>query len=119
MTAVGAIGAFTVVAVLSTLTLISIGRRPELTLLRRAGAARAQLRRMLHAEAAAIALTGLAVGLAVALVPLLAFSLSFAGTLPYLPPVQLALIVGVVGATALAGTLPPVRRVLRGRYPTG
>ncbi|ARX83887.1 ABC transporter permease [Streptomyces alboflavus] len=119
VTAVGAIGAFTVVAVLSTLTLISIGRRPELTLLRRAGAARAQLRRMLHAEAAAIALTGLAVGLAVALLPLLAFSLSFAGTLPYLPPVQLALIVGVVGATALAGTLPPVRRVLRGRYPTG
>ncbi|WP_405664457.1 ABC transporter permease [Streptomyces sp. RK9] len=119
VTAVGAIGAFTVVAVLSTLTLISIGRRPELTLLRRAGAARAQLRRMLHAEAAAIALTGLAVGLAVALLPLLAFSLSFAGALPYLPPVQLALIVGVVGATALAGTLPPVRRALRGRYPTG
>ncbi|MBJ3811473.1 ABC transporter permease [Streptomyces flavofungini] len=118
-TAVGAIGAFTVIAVLSTLTLISIGRRPELTLLRRAGAARAQLRRMLRTEAAAVALTGVAVGLAVALIPLLAFSLSVAGSLPYLPPVHLALIVGVVGVTALAGTLPPVWRVLRGRYPTG
>ncbi|MFH8986507.1 FtsX-like permease family protein [Streptomyces sp. NPDC017940] len=117
--AVGAIGAFTVIAVLSTLSLIAVGRRPELTLLRRAGAARSQLRRMLRAEAAAVAVTGLVVGAAVALVPLLAFSLAFAGALPYLPPVQGALIVGVVAATALAGTVPPVRRVLRGRYPTG
>ncbi|WJV48366.1 ABC transporter permease [Streptomyces flavofungini] len=117
--AVGAIGAFTVVAVLSTLTLISVGRRPELALLRRAGAARAQLRRMLHAEAAAIAFTGLVVGAAAALVPLLAFSLSFTGTLPHLPPVQAFLIVTVVAATALAGTVPPLWRVLRGRYPTG
>ncbi|WP_225882272.1 FtsX-like permease family protein [Streptomyces aureocirculatus] len=117
--AVGAIGAFTVIAVLSTLSLIAVGRRPELTLLRRAGAARSQLRRMLHAEAAAVAVTGLVVGAAVALVPLLAFSLAFAGALPYLPPAQAALIVGVVAATALAGTVPPVRRVLRGRYPTG
>lgn len=118
-TAVGAIGAFTVVAVLSTLTLIGVGRRPELTLLRRAGAARAQLRRMLHAEAAAIALTGLTVGAAAALVPLLAFSLAFTGALPHLPATQVILIVTVVAATTLAGTVPPLWRVLRGRYPTG
>ncbi|QIB45470.1 ABC transporter permease [Streptomyces aureoverticillatus] len=117
--AVAAIGAFTAIAVLSTLTLIAVGRRPELTLLRRAGAARAQLHRMLHAEAAATALTGLTVGAAVALVPLLAFSLAFTGTLPHLPPTQAILIVTVVAATTVAGTVPPVRRVLRGRYPTG
>ncbi|MGA4841562.1 FtsX-like permease family protein [Streptomyces sp. G45] len=116
---VAAIGAFTVIAVLSTLTLIGVGRRPELTLLRRAGAGRAHLRRMLRLEAAATALTGLTVGTAVALVPLLAFSLTAAGTLPYLPPTQALLVVTVIALTTWAGTMGAARRVLRGRYPTG
>ncbi|MBI0300757.1 ABC transporter permease, partial [Streptomyces sp. PRKS01-29] len=105
---VAAIGAFTVIAVLSTLALIATGRRPELRLLRLAGAGRGQLRRMLRLEAAATVVTGLVVGAAVASVPLLAFSAATAGTLPYLPPVQAAAIVSVVVATAAAGSLPPV-----------
>ncbi|OON75590.1 FtsX-like permease family protein [Streptomyces tsukubensis] len=115
--AVGAIGGFTVIAVLSTLSLIMIGRAPELRLLRLAGAGRRQLRRMLGFEAAATALTGLVVGAAVASVPLLAFSVATAGSMPCLPSTQCALIVGVVAVTAWTGTLWPVRRTLRGRWP--
>ncbi|MFD8870487.1 FtsX-like permease family protein [Streptomyces sp. NPDC059590] len=115
--AVSAIGAFTAIAVLSTLSLITIGRRPELRLLRLAGAGRRQLRRMLRLEAGATALTGLAVGAAVASVPLLAFSVAMARTVPYLPPAQALVIVGVVAVTTAAGTLPPSWAALRGRYP--
>ncbi|MFI0716352.1 FtsX-like permease family protein [Streptomyces inhibens] len=115
--AVSAVGAFTVIAVLSTLSLIAIGRRPELRLLRLAGAGRRQLRRMLRLEAAATAVTGLAVGAGVASVPLLAFSLAMARTVPYLPAVQGVLIVVVVAVTTGAGALLPLRETLRGRYP--
>ncbi|MDJ1640027.1 ABC transporter permease [Streptomyces pakalii] len=111
--AVTAIGAFTVIAVLSTLTLIGIGRRPALGLLRLVGAGRAQLRGMLCAEAALVAVTGLAVGTVVAAVPLAAFSFATARTLPYLPPFQGLLIVAVVAVTAIAGTLLPGRTALR------
>ncbi|GFE15690.1 hypothetical protein Sgleb_37370 [Streptomyces glebosus] len=113
MAAVSVIGGFTVIAVLSTLSLIAFGRRPELRLLRLAGAGR----RTLRLEAAAMALTGLAVGAAVATVPLLAFSLGVARTVPYLPPVPAVVLVAVVAATTGAGTLLPARAVLRGRYP--
>ncbi|MEU7582701.1 FtsX-like permease family protein [Streptomyces sp. NPDC041068] len=115
--ALGAVGGFTVIAVLSTLTLITIGRRPELCLLRLAGAGRRQLRHMLRLEAAATALTGLVVGAAVAALPLLAFSLAMAHSLPHLAAGQAALIVTVVAATTAAGTVIPARRVLRGRHP--
>lgn len=115
--AVAAIGGFTAIAVLSTLSLIALGRRPELRLLRLAGAGRGALRRMLRLEAAAMAATGLAVGPAVASVPLLAFSLAVARTVPYLPAVAAVLIIAVVAGTAGAGTMLPLRAVLRGPYP--
>ncbi|AZS73180.1 ABC transporter permease [Streptomyces lydicus] len=115
--AVAAIGGFTVIAVLSTLSLIALGRRPELRLLRLAGAGRGALRRMLRLEAAAMAATGLAVGAAVASVPLLAFSLAVARTVPYLPAVAAVLIIAVVAGTTGAGTMLPLRAVLRGPYP--
>ncbi|WP_234314843.1 FtsX-like permease family protein [Streptomyces sp. NRRL F-5135] len=114
---VGAIAGFTVIAVLSTLSLIAVGRRPELRLLRLAGAGRRPLRSMLTLEAAAVALTGLVVGVTVASVPLLAFALALAGSLPYLPPVVGGLVVAVVAVTAVAGTLLPLRPTLRGTYP--
>ncbi|MEU8918692.1 ABC transporter permease [Streptomyces nigrescens] len=115
--AVAAIGGFTVIAVLSTLSLIALGRRPELRLLRLVGAGRGAVRRMLRLEAAATAVTGLAVGAAVASVPLLAFSLAVARTVPYLPAVAAVLIVAVVAGTTGAGTMLPVRAVLREPYP--
>ncbi|MCW2874002.1 MAG: hypothetical protein JWL99_5322 [Streptomyces oryziradicis] len=73
---------------------------------------------MLRLEAAATTVTGLAVGAGVASVPLLAFSVAMARTVPYLPPVQVALIVGVVALTTAAGTMPPLWATLRGRYPS-
>ncbi|WP_309076662.1 FtsX-like permease family protein, partial [Streptomyces sp. ZEA17I] len=111
--AVASIGAFTVIAVLSTLTLIGVGRRPALRLLRLVGAGRSQVRAMLCAEAALVTVAGLMVGAGVAAVPLTAFSFATARTVPYLPPLQGLLIVGVVAVTAAAGTLLPVRRAMR------
>lgn len=115
--AVAAIGGFTVIAVLSTLTLISVGRGPELRQLRLAGADRRRLRRMLLLESAATATVGLSLGTATAALPLLAFALSAAGRLPWLPPGQGALIVAVVVLTTTSATLLPARGALRGRYP--
>ncbi|MGW8667108.1 FtsX-like permease family protein [Streptomyces niveus] len=115
--AVTAIGGFTVIAVLSTLTLISVGRGPELRQLRLAGADRRRLRRMLLLESAATATAGLSLGTATAALPLLAFALSAAGRLPWLPPGQGALIVAVVVLTTTSATLIPALGALRGRYP--
>ncbi|MFD7667979.1 ABC transporter permease [Streptomyces sp. NPDC059788] len=115
--AVAVIGGFTVIAVLSTLTLIMIGRRQEILLLRLVGAGRRQVRRMLRIEAAIVGLAGLVVGAAVAVIPLTALSLPLTGALPYLPPAQAGLIVAAVAATVAAGTLLPMRPALRKRHP--
>ncbi|MET9290384.1 ABC transporter permease [Streptomyces sp. NPDC003077] len=113
--AVGVIGGYTVIAVLSTLSLIMVGRRPELVLLRTVGAGRRQLRRMLCAEATTVILTGLLVGTVTALLPLTAFAVAVIGAPPWMPLAQVCAVVGVVAVTGLAGYLLPVRAVLRGR----
>ncbi|MFI8368697.1 FtsX-like permease family protein [Streptomyces sp. NPDC085466] len=100
---VGAIGALTLLSVLSTLALIGAGRRRELELLRQVGASAGQLRRMLGLEAGFLIAVGLLLGLVVAALPLTAFSWAHTGGLPYLPPVQAALIAGTVAATVTAG----------------
>ncbi|WP_405756720.1 ABC transporter permease [Streptomyces sp. NBC_01420] len=115
--AVGVVGGFTVIAVLSTLVLILIGRRQELVLLRLVGAGRGQIRRMLRIEAAIVAVTGLVVGASAALIPLTTFSLSVTGSPPYLPPAQAGAIVLVVVVTVTAGILLPARPALRRRCP--
>ncbi|MER7043829.1 ABC transporter permease [Streptomyces jumonjinensis] len=115
LVAVASIGALTAVTVLTTLALITTGRRGEFALLRRVGAGRGQLRWMLRAEATAVTLTGLIVGAAVALVPLTAFSLTAADTLPYLPAPHLAAIAAATTLTAFAGVLLPARASLRAR----
>ncbi|MEU8893169.1 FtsX-like permease family protein [Streptomyces sp. NPDC048442] len=117
--AVSVIGVFTVIAVLSTLVLIMVGRRQELVLLRLVGAGRGQVRRMLMTEAALIVLSGLIVGTLAAVIPLAAFSFSLAGSLPYLPPVQAGLIVLTVVVTTFAGCLVPARSALRKKHPAG
>ncbi|MYY11489.1 FtsX-like permease family protein [Streptomyces sp. SID4919] len=112
---VAAIGALTAVTVVTTLALITTGRREEIALLRRVGAERRQIRRMLSAETAVVVLTGLALGAVVALVPLLAFASVLTGSLPWLPPAQLAAIVAATVLTACAGTMLPARPSLRRR----
>ncbi|MCZ1008559.1 hypothetical protein O1L68_19305 [Streptomyces lydicus] len=49
--------------------------------------------------------------------PLLAFSLAMAGTVPSLPLGQAVLVVAVVAVVTGAGTMLPLRVMLRGRYP--
>lgn len=115
--AVAVVGGFTVIAVLSTLVLIVIGRRQELVLLRLVGAGRGQVRRMLRVEAAIVSVTGLGVGALAALIPLTAFSLSVTGSLPCLPPIQMAAIALIVVVTVAAGILLPARPALRRRRP--
>uniref|UniRef100_UPI00117D1BFF FtsX-like permease family protein n=1 Tax=Streptomyces sp. rh34 TaxID=2034272 RepID=UPI00117D1BFF len=104
---VGVIGGFALLAVVSTLALITIGRRGEFRLLRMVGTGRRQLRRMLVLETGLVTFAGLVIGTAVAAVPLTAFAVSLAGTAPYLPPVHYAVVAGAVALAAAAGTLVP------------
>ncbi|MER6526214.1 FtsX-like permease family protein [Streptomyces sp. NPDC001508] len=115
--AVMVVGGFTVIAILSTLVLILVGRREELVLLRLVGAGRRQVRSMLRMEAAIVIVAGLTVGVLAAVIPLTAFSLSVTGSLPYLPPAQAGLIVLVVVTTVAIGFLVPARTALRRRRP--
>ncbi|HEY9372762.1 ABC transporter permease, partial [Streptomyces sp.] len=107
---VAAVGGLTVIAVLSTLVLVTLGRRDEFALLGRVGAARSQVRRMLRVEAAVVTGTGLLLGAAVGALPLTAFAVSMAGTAPYLPSPEAAAIVATVAATAYAGVLLPAKQ---------
>ncbi|MEI5035015.1 ABC transporter permease [Streptomyces sp. S1A(2023)] len=104
---VGVIGGFALLAVVSTLALITVGRRGEFRLLRMVGTGRRQLRRMLVLETGLVTFAGLVIGTAVAAIPLTAFAVSVAGTAPYLPPVHYAVIAGAVALAAAAGTLVP------------
>ncbi|KND37480.1 ABC transporter permease [Streptomyces anulatus] len=115
---VGVIGGFALLAVVSTLALITIGRRGEFRLLRMVGTGRRQLRRMLVLETGLVTFAGLVIGTAVAAVPLTAFAVSMAGTAPYLPPAHYGVIAGAVALAAAAGTLIP-GAVAGGRFVLG
>ncbi|MGC5284594.1 FtsX-like permease family protein, partial [Actinomadura citrea] len=102
-------------AVVSTLTLITVGRKDELRLLRLVGAGRRQLTRMLFLETGLVAVAGLVIGTVVAAIPLSAFAVSMAGTAPYMPPVQYGVLAGAVIVAAAAGTLLPASAARRRR----
>ncbi|MEU6015650.1 FtsX-like permease family protein [Streptomyces sp. NPDC047515] len=104
---VGVIGGFALLAVISTLSLITVGRRAEFRLLRMVGAGRRQVRRMVVLETGLVTVTGLAIGTLVAAVPLVAFAVSTTGSLPYLPPVRYGVLVLAVAVAAGAGTMWP------------
>ncbi|MCX4531822.1 ABC transporter permease [Streptomyces sp. NBC_01669] len=104
---VGVIGGFALLAVVSTLTLITVGRRREFRLLRLVGAGRRQVTRMLFLETGLVAVAGLTIGTAVAAVPLMAFAVSAAGTAPYLEPVRYGVLAGAVLMAAMAGLVIP------------
>ncbi|MFJ2093641.1 FtsX-like permease family protein [Streptomyces sp. NPDC087901] len=107
---VGVIGGFALLAVVSTLALISVGRRPEFHLLRLVGTGRGQLLRMRVLETGLVTVAGLTIGTVVAAIPLLAFALPATGGLPYLPPAQYGLLALAVTAAAALGTLLPGAR---------
>lgn len=104
---VGVIGGFALLAVVSTLSLITVGRRPEFRLLRTVGAGRRQVRRMLVLETGLVAVAGLVIGTLVAAVPLLAFALSVTGSAPYLSPARYGMLALAVTVAAGAGALGP------------
>ncbi|MFJ6434001.1 FtsX-like permease family protein [Streptomyces sp. NPDC091416] len=107
---VAVIGGFALLAVVSTLALISVGRRPEFRLLRLVGTGRGQLLRMRVLETGLVAVAGLAIGTVVAAIPLLAFALPATGGLPCLPPERYGVLAAAVTAAAALGTLFPGTR---------
>jgi putative ABC transport system permease protein len=108
--------AFTSIAVVNTLTMIALQRGRELALLRLVGGTRGQVRSMARWEAALIITIGLGLGLAIAAAALLPLSHALTGGIrPYVPPVQLAAILGVSALLALMALALPTRRALRVR----
>jgi putative ABC transport system permease protein len=107
---------FTSIAVVNTLAMIALRRRRELALLRLVGGTRRQVRSMARWEAALIIAIGLGLGLAIAATALLPLSHALTGSLrPYVPPGQLAAILGVSALLTLVALALPTRRVLRAR----
>jgi putative ABC transport system permease protein len=107
---------FTSIAVVNTLAMIALRRRRELALLRLVGATPRQVRSMARWEAALIIAIGLGLGLAIAATALLPLSHALTGSLrPYVPPGQLAAILGVSTLLTLIALALPTRRVLRTR----
>jgi putative ABC transport system permease protein len=108
--------AFTSIAVVNTLAMIALQRGRELGLLRLVGGTSAQVRAMARWEAGLIVTIGSAVGLAIAATALLPLSHALTGGLrPYVPPGQLAAILGVSALLALLALALPTRRALRSR----
>jgi putative ABC transport system permease protein len=113
---VGIIFAFTSIAVVNTLAMIALQRGRELALLRLVGGTPGQVRSMARWEAALIITIGLGVGLAIAATALLPLSNALTGSLqPYVPPAQLATILGGSAVLALLALALPTRRALRSR----
>jgi putative ABC transport system permease protein len=105
---------FTSIAVVNTLVMIALRRGRELALLQLTGATKRQVRAMARWEAALILAIGLGVGLAIAATALVPLSHALTGTLvPYVPPAQLAAILGASTLLALLALTVPTRRVLR------
>jgi putative ABC transport system permease protein len=113
---VALIFAFSSIAVVNTLTMIGLQRGRELGLLRLVGGTPGQVRSMARWEAALIITIGLGVGLAIAATALLPLSHALTGSLrPYVPPEQLAAILGGSALLALLALALPTRRALRAR----
>ena len=113
---VAIIFAFTSIAVINTLVMIGLGRGRELALLRLAGGTSRQVRSMARWEGALIVTMGLGLGLAIAATALLPLSHALTGSLqPYVPPAQLAAILGGSALLALLALALPTRRALRVR----
>jgi putative ABC transport system permease protein len=112
----GLIFAFTAIAAVNTLAMISLSRGRELALLRLVGATPRQLARMAHWEAGLVVIIGIGLGAAIAGAALLPISQALTGSpMPDLDP---GLLAGILGGTAVLGlvaTLAPTRLALRTR----
>lgn len=115
MALVLALLAFVAVAAGNALVALVGSRRAELALLRRTGATRAQLLRMVAAESALITGTAVAVGLAAVLPALLGVGQGLLGVpVPVLDPAVLA---GLLAVVAAIGLTLPVAAAVRATRP--
>ncbi|MCT9929794.1 ABC transporter permease [Planotetraspora sp. A-T 1434] len=114
--AMGLIIAFTAIAVVNTLAMSVSDRSRELALLRLVGTTRRQVLRMLRLETLTAVLVSVAVGTAISLVTLAAFSVGMTGSAqPYVPMPAYVAVVASAAALAIAATALPARLVLRAR----
>ncbi|MFI5796975.1 ABC transporter permease [Streptomyces sp. NPDC051677] len=117
--AMGLVLAFTAIAVVNTLAMSVSERVREFALLRLAGATRRQVLRMLRTEALSVLLLAAALGTAVALAVLTAFSIGMTGrAAPAVVPLVYATVVAGAGLLALVATALPGRVALRVRAVT-
>ncbi|MEV1063692.1 ABC transporter permease [Streptomyces sp. NPDC050263] len=117
--AMGLVLAFTAIAVVNTLAMSVSERVREFALLRLAGATRRQVLRMLRTEALSVLLLAAALGSAVALAVLTAFSVGMTGrAAPAVVPLAYATVVAGAGLLALVATAVPGRVALRVRAVT-
>src|SRR3954470_10041100 len=113
---VAIIFAFTSIAVVNTLMMIALQRGRVLALLRLVGGTAGQVRAMARWEAGLIVAIGLTLGLVIAAAALLPLSHALTGGLrPYVPPRELAAILGTSALLALLALVLPTRRALRVR----
>ncbi|WP_230194457.1 FtsX-like permease family protein [Streptomyces coriariae] len=111
--AMGLVVAFTAIAVVNTLAMSVAERVREFALLRLAGATRRQVLRMLRTEALAVLLLAVALGSAIALAVLTAFSIGMTGrAAPAVVPLVYAMVVAGAGLLALVATAVPGRVAL-------
>ncbi|MFJ1809703.1 MULTISPECIES: ABC transporter permease [unclassified Streptomyces] len=117
--AMGLVLAFTAIAVVNTLAMSVSERVREFALLRLAGATRRQVLRMLRTEALSVLLLAGALGSAVALSVLTAFSIGMTGrAAPAVVPLAYATVIAGAGLLALIATAVPGRVALRVRAVT-
>ncbi|MER5199085.1 FtsX-like permease family protein [Streptomyces sp. NPDC002755] len=117
--AMGLVLAFTAIAVVNTLAMSVAERVREFALLRLAGATRRQVLRMLRTETLSVLLLAAALGSAIALAVLTAFSIGMTGrAAPAVVPLVYATVVAGAGLLALVATAVPGRLALRVRAVT-
>ncbi|MFF4351312.1 FtsX-like permease family protein [Streptomyces sp. NPDC001530] len=114
--AMGLVLAFTAIAVVNTLAMSVSERVREFAMLRLAGATRRQVLRMLRTEAVSVLLLATALGSAIALAVLTAFSIGMTGSAaPAITPLVYVTVVAVAGLLALVATALPGRVALQVR----
>lgn len=112
--AMGLVLGFTAIAVVNTLAMSVSERVREFALLRLAGATRRQVRGMLRTEALSVLLLATALGSAIALAVLTAFSVGMTGeAAPAVAPLVYVAVVALAGLLALVATALPGRVALR------
>ena len=113
---VAIIFAFTAIAVINTLTMIALERSRELALMRLVGSTPRQVASMARWEAGLLVLVGLGLGSAIAAATLVPFSIALTGdAMPYVPPGQLAAILGGAAVLGMVGSQLPTRLALRAK----